>query len=407
MTRFDTIADMVGRTPLIPLRRASRETGCTILGKAEFMNPGQSVKDRAALYIIDDAERRGALRPGGTVVEGTAGNTGIGLAHLCRARGYRCIIVIPETQSPEKMELLRALGWEGVAMVEYKRDVHSGEHVLMEVNGRFWGSLQLAIDAGVDFPSLLARVALGEKPAPVTRYRLGVRTRWTLGDLDHEAQAHGLATPLGVVSRTGVGGLTLHGGLGFMTRRLGLSCDNLIGAEVVTADGQIVLANRDRHSDLLWALRGGGGNFGVVTSLEYQLHPVGPDVWMFIVMYPMDEAASVFRFFREFMADASEDLMALAILWNSPHDESIPAEARNKPVALVSASNGALGGLRGLYHARWVLQTCGMIVIPQQKALSRAATAFDDAGQLVDPKERDAVYAVAQALVELAAKLAR
>jgi FAD/FMN-containing dehydrogenase len=158
----------------------------------------------------------------------------------------------------------------------------------------------------------------------------------TLGDVDHEAQAHGLATPLGVVSRTGVGGLTLHGGLGFLTRHFGLSCDNVIGADVVTADGHIVTANAEQHSDLLWALRGGGGNFGVVTSLEYQLHPVGPDVWMFLVMYPMDEAAPVFRFFRDYMADAPDDLMAIAILWNSPHDESVPEESRNKPVVILA-----------------------------------------------------------------------
>ncbi len=108
----DGFAGAVGNTPLIRLDRLSRETGCAILGKAEFLNPGGSVKDRAALYIITDAERRGALEPGGTVVEGTAGNTGIGLAHLCAARGYRCVIYIPETQSQEKMNLLRALGAE-------------------------------------------------------------------------------------------------------------------------------------------------------------------------------------------------------------------------------------------------------------------------------------------------------
>ncbi|MGE5617196.1 MAG: cysteine synthase A [Bacillota bacterium] len=105
-------AGAVGNTPLIRLRRLSEETGCEILGKAEFLNPGGSVKDRAALYIIRDAERRGALKPGGIVVEGTAGNTGIGLAHLCAASGYRCIIVIPDNQSREKMELLRVLGAE-------------------------------------------------------------------------------------------------------------------------------------------------------------------------------------------------------------------------------------------------------------------------------------------------------
>ncbi len=104
------LAEAVGHTPLIRLRRISEETGCEILGKAEFLNPGQSVKDRAALYIIRDAEKRGALRPGGTIVEGTAGNTGIGLALVGASMGYRCVIVIPETQSEEKKEMLRLAG---------------------------------------------------------------------------------------------------------------------------------------------------------------------------------------------------------------------------------------------------------------------------------------------------------
>jgi cysteine synthase A len=100
----------VGNTPLIRLRRLSEETGCDILGKAEFMNPGGSVKDRAAKWIILDAERRGVLQPGGTVVEGTAGNTGIGLAHVCNARGYRCVIVMPDNQAAEKYQIIEALG---------------------------------------------------------------------------------------------------------------------------------------------------------------------------------------------------------------------------------------------------------------------------------------------------------
>ena len=112
MNTREGFAGTVGNTPLIRLRRLSEETGCEILGKAEFLNPGGSVKDRAALYIIRDAERRGTLKPGGTVVEGTAGNTGIGLAHLCAASGYRCVIVIPDNQSQEKMDLLRVLGAE-------------------------------------------------------------------------------------------------------------------------------------------------------------------------------------------------------------------------------------------------------------------------------------------------------
>src|SRR5579862_3852256 len=104
--------EAVGRTPLIRLRRASESTGCEIFGKAEFMNPGGSVKDRAARGIVLDAERRGLLAPGATVVEGTAGNTGIGLAQVCSARGYRCVIVMPDNQSPEKYALIEALGAE-------------------------------------------------------------------------------------------------------------------------------------------------------------------------------------------------------------------------------------------------------------------------------------------------------
>jgi cysteine synthase A len=107
---YDGFIDSIGNTPLIRLNGVSEETGCEILGKAEFLNPSGSVKDRAAKSIILAAEAKGDLQPGGAVVEGTAGNTGIGLAHVCLARGYRCIIVIPETQSPEKLELLRALG---------------------------------------------------------------------------------------------------------------------------------------------------------------------------------------------------------------------------------------------------------------------------------------------------------
>src|SRR5262245_64014659 len=106
------VVDAIGNTPLIKLERASEFTGCTILGKAEFMNPGQSVKDRPGRQMILEAEKRGELRPGGLVVESTAGNTGIGLAIVAKARGYRTVIVIPETQSKEKKEMLRLWGGE-------------------------------------------------------------------------------------------------------------------------------------------------------------------------------------------------------------------------------------------------------------------------------------------------------
>jgi cysteine synthase A len=134
--------DTVGNTPLIRLGRLSDETGCEILGKAEFLNPGGSVKDRAALWIIRDAERRGALRAGGTVVEGTAGNTGIGLAHICNVRGYSCVIYMPDNQSPEKVTLLRTLGAEVrlVKAVPYKDDMNYQKQA-----GRFAATLEGAV----------------------------------------------------------------------------------------------------------------------------------------------------------------------------------------------------------------------------------------------------------------------
>jgi cysteine synthase len=132
----------VGHTPLIRLRRISEETGCEILGKAEFMNPGGSVKDRAACAIVADAEQRGQLGPGGSVVEGTAGNTGIGLAHVCNERGYRCIIVMPDNQSQEKYQLLETLGAEvyKVPAVPY-----SNPNQYQKVSQRLAGSLRNAI----------------------------------------------------------------------------------------------------------------------------------------------------------------------------------------------------------------------------------------------------------------------
>ena len=122
MSAYDNVLEAIGNTPLIKLRKASELTGCTIYGKAEFLNPGQSVKDRAALYIIRDAEKRGVLKPGGVIVEGTAGNTGIGLAMVAKALGYRTVIVIPETQSQEKKDALKLLGAELVEVpaVPYK-----------------------------------------------------------------------------------------------------------------------------------------------------------------------------------------------------------------------------------------------------------------------------------------------
>ncbi|MEA2978075.1 MAG: cysteine synthase [Alphaproteobacteria bacterium] len=133
MKIYDGIVDAIGHTPLLKLNRASAATGCTILGKAEFMNPGQSVKDRAALFIIEDAVKRGALKPGGVIVEGTAGNTGIGLALVGNALGFRTVIVIPDTQSQEKKDMLRQCGAE---LVEVPAVPYSNPNNYVKLSGR-------------------------------------------------------------------------------------------------------------------------------------------------------------------------------------------------------------------------------------------------------------------------------
>jgi len=152
----------VGNTPLIRLNSFSEETGCEILGKAEFLNPGGSVKDRAALYIINDAEKKGLLKPGGTVVEGTAGNTGIGLTHICNAKGYKCLIIIPETQSEEKINTLRTLGAEvrTVPAVPYK-----DPNNYVKLSGRTAAEMENAVWAN-QFDNLANRQAHYETTGP-------------------------------------------------------------------------------------------------------------------------------------------------------------------------------------------------------------------------------------------------
>jgi FAD/FMN-containing dehydrogenase len=171
---------------------------------------------------------------------------------------------------------------------------------------------------------------------PVRRtVRVGGGAR--LGDIDHETQAFGLAVPLGVVSATGVGGLALHGGYGFLMRRHGLTCDNLLAADIVLADGRVLQVDEQNHSDLLWALRGGGGNFGVVTSFEFHAYPIGPEVAVAIVMHPLEHATDALHFFLDYSAAAPDEVMPIALFWNSPDDASLPPESRNRPVLVTAA----------------------------------------------------------------------
>jgi FAD/FMN-containing dehydrogenase len=159
----------------------------------------------------------------------------------------------------------------------------------------------------------------------------------TIGELDRKTQAFGLATPMGVVSETGISGLTLGGGLGWLRRRYGLSSDNLISVDVVTADGRFVSASEDENRELFWGIKGGGGNFGIVSCFEYRLHPVGPEVMFDFVFYPGDRAREVLRSMNEYMAQAPDEVGPLAFLGRVPHDEMFPEEWHGEPFIAVAA----------------------------------------------------------------------
>jgi cysteine synthase A len=170
---FNSVLDAIGGTPLIRLRRASEETGCEILGKAEFMNPGQSVKDRAGLFIIRDAEKRGLLKPGGVIVEGTAGNTGIGLTVVAKALGYRTVIVIPDTQSQEKKDALRLLGAE---LIEVPAVPYKNPNNYVKVSGRLAAELARSEPNGAVWANQFDNVANREGHVRTTAQEIWTQT---------------------------------------------------------------------------------------------------------------------------------------------------------------------------------------------------------------------------------------
>lgn len=165
------------------------------------------------------------------------------------------------------------------------------------------------------------------------RVRAEGGVRW--GDFDHETQAHGLATTGGVVSTTGISGLTLGGGFGWLTRRFGLSCDNLVSVDLVTAGGEQLVCSDDENTELFWALRGGGGNFGVATSLEYQLHPVGPLVLGGLIGWPLAQAADILAFHREQTRTAPDELGISATFVTAPPLPFVPEALHFQPAVVV------------------------------------------------------------------------
>ena len=165
--------------------------------------------------------------------------------------------------------------------------------------------------------------------------RISIEGGATLKDFDAATQAHGLATPLGINSTTGVAGLTLGGGFGWLSRKYGMTIDNLESAEVVTAAGQVLHASATEHPDLFWALRGGSGNFGVVTRFEFRLHAVGPDLLSGLIVYPLSEAKAVLQQYREFAAKAPDELAVWAFLRQAPPLPFLPAEVHGKEVIVL------------------------------------------------------------------------
>lgn len=154
----------------------------------------------------------------------------------------------------------------------------------------------------------------------------------TLGEFDRDAQAHGLATPLGINSTTGVSGLTLGGGFGWLSRRLGLSIDNLLSAEMVLVSGEKVTVSHDQNPDLFWAIRGGGGNFGVVTAFHFRLHRIGPEVLSGLIVHPLEHAPEVLRFYREFVRSTPEEFTCFLVLRKAPPLPFLPEEWYGKGI---------------------------------------------------------------------------
>ncbi|MCI0347000.1 MAG: FAD-binding oxidoreductase [Chloroflexi bacterium] len=215
-----------------------------------------------------------------------------------------------------------------VAAVRFARD-HDLEIAIRGGGHNVAGAAVCEDGIVIDLPAMRA-----VRVDPVDR-RAWVQGGALWGDVDHETQAHGLATTGGIVSHTGVGGLTLGGGIGWLMRRHGLAIDNLLAADVVTADGERLRASEAEHPDLFWALRGGGGNFGVVTSFEFRLHPAGPNVLAGPILWDAADAGQVLRFYRDFVRDAPDELGTIVKFTTAPPLPAIPDVLHGRPVVMV------------------------------------------------------------------------
>lgn len=225
--------------------------------------------------------------------------------------------------------LVRCTGTADVVQAVRLAKAHK---LLVSVRGGGHNIAGLAVcDGGLMIDMSLMRGIWTDPNRRIARAQAGC----TLGDLDRETQLHGLAAVLGFVSETGIAGLTVGGGFGYLTRRFGWTCDNVVSMDVVTADGAIVRAATDTNEDLFWALRGGGGNFGIVTSIEYRLYPIGPTILGGAIAWPGADAKEVLGVFRELTQRAPRELTCVAALRVAPPAPWLPKEIHGKPILAV------------------------------------------------------------------------
>ena len=205
-------------------------------------------------------------------------------------------------------------------------------------------NLEVAVrSGGHSFPGLsVADDALVIDLAPMKGIRVDPEARTArvqagvlLGELDRETQQFGLAVPAGIVTHTGLAGLTLGGGIGWLMRKYGLTVDQLLSVDLITADGEFVTASENENADLFWGVRGGGGNFGIVTEFEFRLNPLGPTVLAGPIFWPMEDSPEVLRFYRDWIADAPDDLMTIVLHRKAPPLPFVPEEFHGKPVVAV------------------------------------------------------------------------
>lgn len=221
----------------------------------------------------------------------------------------------------------------GAADVMTSIDFARQHGLLLAVRG---GGHNIAGNAVCDDGLMLDMSLMKSVQIAPTAKRAYVEAGATLRDFDHEAQAFGLATPLGINSTTGVAGLTLGGGFGWLSRMYGLTVDNLVAAEIVTADGQFLRADANSHADLFWAIRGGGGNFGVVTMFEFTLHPVGPQVLAGLIVFPQAQAKQVLTQYRDFVDSMPDQLGVWAVLRQAPPLPFLPAAVHGQNVVVLA-----------------------------------------------------------------------